>query len=79
MKSIIFFIFIFIFSINLKTEDILPVDNEDNLNSENVFRQVPISDLPVNIDAVLDETAWEEALRMSLDFEVEPGENIATC
>jgi len=31
---------------------------------------------PIKIDGVIDEPAWQHALRMTLDYEVQPGENI---
>jgi len=31
----------------------------------------------INIDGVLDEPAWSDALRVNLDYEVQPGENIS--
>jgi hypothetical protein len=38
--------------------------------------RVPRINSAVEIDAVLDEPLWSEALLMTLDYEVEPGENI---
>jgi hypothetical protein len=37
---------------------------------------VPMCEGPVRIDAVLDEEAWDNALVLSLPYEVSPGENI---
>ncbi|MCP4664030.1 MAG: carbohydrate binding family 9 domain-containing protein, partial [bacterium] len=37
---------------------------------------VPGTDSPIEIDAVLDEAAWSEALNLSLDYETRPGENV---
>lgn len=38
-------------------------------------REVPRTEVPLNVDGVLDESIWESALRMPLDFEVRPAEN----
>jgi len=40
------------------------------------FLEVPRTNAEIVIDGVVDETAWEEALQLSLDYEVRPGENI---
>lgn len=39
--------------------------------------KVPEIKSKVKIDGILDDEVWKEALRLTLDFEVEPGENIA--
>jgi hypothetical protein len=38
--------------------------------------RVPASNSPVKVDGVLDEPAWQGALKLELPFEVNPGENI---
>lgn len=38
--------------------------------------QVPGIDTPIEIDAVLDEVAWTQALNLPLNYETRPGENI---
>jgi hypothetical protein len=38
--------------------------------------RVPKVNSDVKVDAVLDEQVWEEALRMDLNYEVRPGENV---
>ena len=37
---------------------------------------VPRSAEKIQVDAVLDEPAWAEAVQVSLDYETRPGENI---
>ncbi len=37
---------------------------------------VPRATSPVRVDAVLDEAAWREALVLTLDFEISPGDNL---
>jgi len=39
---------------------------------------VPQTDCEMSVDAVLDETAWDHALVLSLPYEVQPGENVAS-
>jgi len=38
--------------------------------------EVPRASSPVVIDGAIDEAAWEDALQMELDYEVQPGDNI---
>ena len=40
------------------------------------LHQVPPTALPIKIDGVIDEQAWRDALRITLDVETEPGENL---
>ena len=40
------------------------------------IHDVPRLSHPIEVDAVLDEPAWSEALELELAYEVEPGENI---
>jgi len=42
-----------------------------------VPHRVPRVDSEVRVDAVLDEDVWQQALVLTLDYEVRPGENIA--
>ena len=51
-------------------------DDEPKGTSENPYI-VPKATSAINIDAVLDEDAWKDALIMDLNYEVRPGENIA--
>jgi hypothetical protein len=37
---------------------------------------LPATDLPVTVDGVLDEEAWQAAVRIEIDTETRPGENI---
>ncbi len=39
--------------------------------------RVPATVLEIKIDGVVDEAAWQDALRVDLDVETEPGENVA--
>ena len=39
-------------------------------------RNVPPTSLPIKIDGTIDEEAWGGALRLTLDVETEPGENV---
>jgi len=39
-------------------------------------KQVPLINLPVNIDGVMDEAVWEQALMIPLLYENSPGENL---
>ena len=41
-----------------------------------VTHRVPGTDLPITIDGVMDEPAWDEALVLDLKVEAFPGENI---
>ncbi len=38
--------------------------------------RVPRVSSPIRVDGILDEPVWDEALELSLDYEVRPGENI---
>ncbi len=76
MRNIILFLFFIILSLNLTAQQNVLSEQEEDI-TEKLPHRVPINDMPINIDAVLDEVAWENALRMSLDYEVRPGENIA--
>lgn len=40
------------------------------------LHQIPKIEGRINVDAVLDEAAWQDALVLELDVEVQPGENI---
>lgn len=50
----------------------------EEVNTENVKRPhgVPSITSKIKVDGLLDEKAWQEALTLELDYEVEPGENI---
>ncbi|MBN2603792.1 MAG: carbohydrate binding family 9 domain-containing protein [Candidatus Thermoplasmatota archaeon] len=37
---------------------------------------VPKTDIEITVNAVLDETAWSHALKLELNYEVRPGENV---
>ena len=38
--------------------------------------RVPLTEMPVTVDAVLDEEVWEKAVKIDANIEVRPGENI---
>jgi len=44
--------------------------------SEGPLPNVPRVDSKVRVDGVMDEDAWQKALKLELDYEVNPGENI---
>jgi len=39
--------------------------------------RIPRATSTIRVDAILDEQAWRDALRVELNYEIEPGENIA--
>ena len=46
------------------------------VEDKNALYQVPGTSLPIKVDGVITEEAWDNALKMELKYEVEPGENI---
>ena len=42
-----------------------------------IFSDVPRTDKPITIDGVMDDDAWSDAIRISLNIETSPGENTA--
>ena len=53
-----------------------PEDPADGAPRPEVPDRVPRIDTPIEIDGMLDEPAWDQALRLELPYEVYPGENI---
>ncbi len=47
----------------------------ENVSKKQPYR-VPVVDAKIKVDGILEETAWQKALVLTLDYEVEPGENI---
>jgi hypothetical protein len=45
--------------------------------TEEKITSIPYIEKGAEIDGVLDDSSWQQAAKFSLDFEVEPGENIA--
>jgi hypothetical protein len=52
------------------------IGEEVNTEHEKRPHGVPSITSKIKIDGLLDEKAWQEALTLELDYEVEPGENI---
>ena len=50
-------------------------DSGDTPTSSTAPHQIPRVDAQIEVDGVLDESLWDQAWTMTLDFEVEPGEN----
>ena len=86
-RSLCFVILILLFTITASVRAACPVldDNaqttaragqETDPESGKPLHRVPRVNSKINVDAVLDEPFWSEALVMTLDYEVEPGENI---
>ncbi len=53
----------------------LVYSSQESNSGKKVF-YIPKTDLKININGVLDEKAWEEALKFNLDIEVMPAENV---
>jgi hypothetical protein len=56
---------------------IIPGFVEGNSIPQNTNHRIPVVNSKVKIDGMLNEKIWQEALVLELNFEVEPGENIA--
>jgi hypothetical protein len=50
--------------------------DEEPQNNEKVSRRVPRINAEIKVDGYLDEEAWNEALKIDANIEVDPGENI---
>ena len=53
----------------------LGVTNQASAQQESTPQQIPRIDSRIAVDGVLDESVWEQAWSMTLDYEVRPGEN----
>jgi hypothetical protein len=55
---------------------ILGIGAIDTPNGENVPYRIPEIDTKIRVDGVLDDEGWKKALKLELNYEFSPGENI---